>query len=136
MDFRDEIYFLILTVEQEAGWEPFDGQLGVAYVIMNRSRSSKSSVIDTVLRSMQFSCWNTDSPTRMNIDTIPDKVLRDCYKAAVAAFFGLLPDPTKGATHYLNEGVTKKLRNGTLPGWFDETKVTTRIGNHTFLKLE
>jgi len=131
MDFRDEIYFLVFTVVQEAGGEPFEGKLGIAYVVMNRG----GSIIDTVLRGYQFSCWNTESPTRLNIDTIPNEVLMESCKAASAAFFKLVPDPTKGATHYLNEEITKRIRGGTLPGWFDEKKVTARIGRHTFLKL-
>jgi len=54
----------------------------------------------------------------------------------------LLPDPVGGATHYLNEAVTKKIRKGTFPAWaadpndptkIHEAKVTTRIGRHTFL---
>jgi spore germination cell wall hydrolase CwlJ-like protein len=145
MDFRDELYFLFLTVKMEAGGEPYEGQLAVAYSVMNRVKASKSSVIDAVLRSHQFSCWNTDSPTRMNLDTIPDDVMKNCYKAAAAAYFGLVEDPSKGATHYLNEEETRKMRGGTLPGWacknnipspvIDESKVTARIGRHTFLKL-
>ena len=135
MDFRDELYFLFLTVEQEAGQEPYEGQLAVAYVIMNRANFSKASVIDTVLRNMQFSCWNAESPTRMNIDTIPFEVMRSSYKAAAAAYFGLVDDPTRGASHYLNEEMTRKLRGGDLPAWFDEKKITARIGRHTFLKL-
>lgn len=132
MDFRDELYFLSITVLQEAGGESFKGKLGVAYTIMNRG----GSVMDTVLKSYQFSCWNTDSPTRMSIDTTPEDVLRECYKAACAAYFKLNPDPTKGANQFLNEELTKKIRDGSLPGWFDEAKVTARIGKHTFLKLD
>jgi spore germination cell wall hydrolase CwlJ-like protein len=136
MDFRDDLYFLVLTIEQEASSEPYEGQLAVAFVIMNRVRVEKSSVIDIVLKPMQFSSWNSDSPTRMHIDTTPNDAFKSCYKAACAAYFELVPDPSKGASHYLNEEVTRKLRGGTLPGWFDESKVTVRIGNHTFLKLE
>lgn len=131
MNFRDELYFLSITILQEAGGEPFEGKLAVAYTIMNRG----GSVTDTVLRSYQFSCWNTDSPTRITIDTASEEVLRECYKASCGAYFKLVPDPTKGATHYLNEELTRKIRGGNLPGWFDETKVTVRIGKHTFLKL-
>lgn len=142
MDFRDELFFLMWTVVQEGGSEPFDGQLGIAYVIMNRS----ASITDTVFRSYQFSAWNTDSATRMNLDIVPDITLMQCYKATVGAYFKLLPDPTKGATHYLNEELTKKIRGGILPGWacknnipssiIDEEKITARIGKHTFLRLE
>lgn len=123
-------------MEQETGWEPDEGKLAVAYVIMNRANASKSSIMDTVLRNMQFSCWNAESQTRMNLDVIPDHILRACYKAAVAAYFSLADDPSKGASHYLNEEATRKLREGSLPGWFDESKITVRIGRHTFLKLE
>ncbi len=135
MDFRDDLYFLTLTVVQEAGWEPDEGKLAVAYVVMNRAGASRSSVIDTVLRKMQFSCWNADSPTRMNIDTVLDNVLWSCYKAAAAAYFRFSDDPSNGADHYLNEEMTRKQRGGILPGWFDEKKVTARIGRHTFLRI-
>jgi len=131
MDFRDEIFFLVWTVVQEASGEPFEGQLAVAYAILNRG----GSVTDTIFRSYQFSSWNTDSPTRMNLDIISNSALMECYKASVAAYFKLIPDPSKGATHYLNEEVTRKMRGGTLPSWFDESKVTARIGRHTFLRL-
>jgi len=114
----------------EAGGEPYEGKLGVSFAIMNRGQS----VIDTVLRSYQFSAWNTDSPTRQRIDDTPPLAFRECFKAACAAFFGLSPDPTKGATHYLNEEATRRQRGGKLPNWFVETKVTARIGRHTFLK--
>lgn len=136
MDFRDEIFFLVWTVVQEAGGESFEGQLAVAYVILNRSENARSTITDTIFRNYQFSCWNNDSPTRMNLDIIPDITLMQSYKATVAAYFKLLPDPSKGAGHYLNEEITKRARGGSLPGWFDEAKVTARIGKHTFLKLD
>jgi spore germination cell wall hydrolase CwlJ-like protein len=135
MEFRDELYFLALTVEQEAGLEPPEGKLAVAYVILNRSRVSGASVTDTIFRNWQFSCWDTGNPTRMNIDTFPNETFKICYKAACAAYFGLEEDPSKGANHYLNEEMTRKLRGGSLPGWFDEKLVTARIGRHTFLKI-
>lgn len=131
MDFRDELFFLAITVKMEAEGEPYDGKLGVAFVIVNRG----GSLIDTVFRAYQFSSWNTGSPTEQNIDTTPDQILRDCYKAAVSAYFHLVADPIKGATQFLNEEETRRLRGGSLPGWFKEENVTVRIGKHTFLKL-
>jgi len=133
MDFRDELYLTVLTVVMEAGSEPFEGQVAVAYVI---THNRKGSIPDILFRSYQFSCWNTDSATRLNLDIIPEITLMQAYKATVAAYFKLLEDPGKGATHYLNEEMTRRMRGGTLPGWFDEAKVTARIGRHTFLKLE
>ena len=132
MDFRDELYLLAITVAMEAGGEPEAGQLAVAYVIVNRD----GGVSDAIFKPWQFSAWNTDSPARMNLDLVPDATFRQCYRTAGAAYFGLLPDPSGGATHYLNEEATKKARpTGDLPAWFDEAKVTARIGRHTFLRI-
>lgn len=140
MDFRDELYLLTLTIIQEADAEPFGGKVGVGFVIVGRP----GSLSDTVFRNAQFSCWNQGSPTEQNLDTTPDAIFRECYKAACAAYFHLVEDPTKGATNYLNEELTRKLRGGVLPGWardandptkIDVGKVTAKIGKHTFLKL-
>jgi spore germination cell wall hydrolase CwlJ-like protein len=135
MEFRDELYFLAVTIALEAGGEPYEGKLGVAFVIKGRAERVKVSITDTIFKGWQFSAWNTEDPARMNIDSIPSEIFKECYKAAVAAFFHLSEDPSKGASHYLNEEVTRKARGGSLPGWFDESKVTIRIAHHTFLKL-
>jgi spore germination cell wall hydrolase CwlJ-like protein len=132
MDFRDELYFLMVTVAMEASGEPLEGKIAVAFVICGRG----DSTIDSCMRAYQFSSWNTESPTRMNLDVLNEKSMKECYKAACAAYFGLVDDPSKGATHYLNEEMIRKSRGGKLPGWFDEKKVTARIGNHTFLRLK
>lgn len=44
-------------------------------------------------------------------------------------------DPTHGADHYLNVPLVKKWRNGSLPRWANEEKITAVIGDHTFYKL-
>ena len=46
-----------------------------------------------------------------------------------------LLDPTRGADHYLNVPLVRKWRNGKLPRWANETKITTVIGDHTFYRL-
>ncbi len=102
---------------------------------MNRVKTSGLSLTDVVFKSMQFSCWNADSPTRLRLDTLTIETLKDAYKYACIAYFGLGIDPSRGATHYLNEAVTRTLRGGSLPGWFEEEKVTVRLGDHTFLKI-
>lgn len=134
-DLRDEIYFLTITLVMEAGGEPYEGILAVAYVISNRAKTSKASIIDTVLRAFQFSAWNTESGTRLNLDTIARETFFQCYKAACSGYFTLSDDPSKGATHYLNEELTRKIRGGNLPGWADPNKITAKIGNHTFYKV-
>lgn len=139
----DDILWTALTVWQEASGEPYEGKLAVAYVIFRRAGSG--SVSDAVLKPWQFSAWNTDSPTRSRLDSI-DPGSRDwleCYRAAVSAAFGFEADPSKGANFYLNVEATRQIRGGTLPKWaadpkdptqIDESKVTAKIGRHTFLK--
>lgn len=126
LEFRDRLHLMALTIAMEAGGEPYLGKLAVACVIQHRP----GSVTDVIFAPLQFSAWNTKSPTRMNLDTLDIDTYRECYKAACAAFFDLSDDPTNGATHYLNpDGVSA------LPDWYDESKVTARINHHVFLKL-
>ncbi len=133
----DHLTLLALTIWGEARSEPDDGKLAVAWACMNRAALSGKPVGAEVLKKLQFSFWNSDDPSRPTIASIDASgaIWVSCYKAACAAYFSLLTDPTNGATHYLNEAVTKALRGGSLPDWFDEAKVTKRIGRHTFLRL-
>ena|SRR5215831_16717990 len=119
-----------LTVAMEAAGESYQGQLGVAYVICNRADEGGYSLTDVCLKPYQFSCWNNDAPTRMNIDQMPEKTMGSCFKAMLDAYYELVPDPTHGANHYLNLAVCNPP-----PSWYDPAKVTATIGSHTFLKL-
>ena len=129
MTAEQEVYWLTCTVWMEAQGEPFEGQLAVAHVIMNRKGSG--SIIDTILRKLQFSAWNTDSAVRLRLDDAEnDEMWTPCYKASCAAYFDLLPDPTNGATHYLNPD---KLPS--LPSWYNKNLVVATFGGHEFLKI-
>jgi len=119
-----------LTVAQEAAGESYEGKVGVAYVICNRANEKNRSLSDICLQPYQFSCWLTDSVTRMNIDQIPDKTMAECFKSMLDAYYKLVPDPTHGADHYLNLAVCNPP-----PSWYDPDAVTATIGNHTFLKV-
>lgn len=139
----DDITFCGSAVYLEAGGEPFVGKLGVAYVICRRDDANPNDpgLDDVLLKPWQFSAFNTEHAPRARLQNVmiarpPSLAWWDSMKAAAAAIFELLPDPTGGATHYLNEAVTRQIRkDGTLPPWFDEAKVTARIARHTFLKL-
>lgn len=120
-----------MTVLQEAEGESYEGKLAVAFAIVNRGEN----VIATVFRPWQFSCWNTDSPTRKRLgQTIYANTTAwiESLRAMDAALSRSVSDPTNGATHYLNEK-SVQLTTGKMPSWFKEEKVTKRIGNHTFL---
>src|SRR5215471_9766039 len=126
----DQITVTALTVAMEAAGESYEGKLGVAYVISNRARNDNKSLSDICLQPYQFSCWNTDSPTRTNLDQIEEETMAECLKAVLDAWYELVDDPTNGADHYLNLAVCDPP-----PSWYDPDAVTATIGNHTFLQV-
>lgn len=131
MRLEDEIHWIALTVLQEAANQSFSGKLAVAFVIVNRAKKNKISCIDTVLQSYQFSCWNSDSPTKKMIANAENNsAWFECHQAASAAFYDLLKDPSNGATHYLNPRRVPKF-----PAWYSKEKIVAVIDDHEFLKL-
>jgi len=134
----DDLTLIAATVLMEAGNQSFEGKVAVAWVIMNRDAWSQSpGVDDVILAPWQFSAWNTDNRARASLqDTMRNQpaLWSECMKAAAAALWAFVPDPTHGAVMYLNPVVTRKLRGGTLPDWYDAAKVTAVIGDHEFLR--
>ena len=132
----DSLQWLASTVYMEAEGEAYEGKRAVAFVIMNRCRKKGISVSDAILQAWQFSAWNTDSPTRMKLDSIGrnDPVWLDCVRASTEAIFQSVPDPIEGRTLYINEKLVMQ-QTGSLPSWWklageiDPGKV---IGGHTF----
>jgi hypothetical protein len=106
-----------LTVAMEAGGEPRKGKLAVAWVLQNRVHAG-ISMTDVILKPWQFSAWNTDSPTRLNIDQLDADLLAECMSCVLAATHRLEPDPTNGAYFYLNKQVVIHA-NGALPDWWN-----------------
>ena len=130
----NELFLLTATVAMEAEGEPYIGKLAVAYVIMNRVNHRNKSVSDVVLDPYDFSAWNTKGGRQMMLDEINGFYWEESEKAAASAYYGIEKDPTLGADHYLNVGLTRKLRGGSLPTWLIAMKRTTKIGQHTFYK--
>ena len=128
-----DIVIATLTVAMEAGGEPHRGKLAVAYVLVNRVKVGRS-MSDVILDPWDFSCWNTDSPTRMNLDKIDDALYGECLSCVLAASYGLEPDPTGGAYFYLNKTVVTS-GGKPLPGWWFSDAVAASeitIGAHSF----
>lgn len=136
LSIYDQLLFAVCTVAMEAEGEPYAGKLAVAYSIFNRARNRGQSVPDTVFQAWQYSAWNTDSPTRHRLDDIDPGIWATCWNAVAAVYFNLAADPTGGAEHYLNEELTRKMRGGNLPSWWDklDSKSEVKIGKHTFRK--
>ena len=122
----------IATIWQEAAGEPYEGKLAVAAVIRNRMKrkyQSDGTVEDTVLRSFQFSGWNTGQGSlRQRSARLDDQdpVVQDCAKAWKESE---LIDPTHGAVLYFAPKSVKEA-----PYWASANGVqlATVIHHHQF----
>ena len=122
------------TLYGEARGEPRDGKVAVAWVIRNRMADERwpDYASEVCLQRFQFSVWwfaggNLDATMRQ-CDAAVDEFVAIFHAVMVDA----IPDPTSGANHYLTEAVA---RSANRPTWFTWQKVTTKRGNHIFLKL-
>ena len=113
---------LVRLVAAEAGGEPYDGQVAVAAVVLNRMRSYKfpNTVRGVVYQENQFS----SVPKLPNIE--PSE---SCRRAVVEALNGI--DPSNGALYFYNPKTSSK--EGLKFFNSANLKVTARIGDHVFL---
>lgn len=130
MTERDR-WWLTATVWMEARGESRQGKLAVAYVLLNRLHSGKwgERAGEVCLANKQFSCWNSDSPTRKALactdELTPSWI--DSAEAVRIAVAGEKPDPTGGALHYYNPDVVQ-------PKWDDHSRPRVVIGHHVFVR--
>jgi spore germination cell wall hydrolase CwlJ-like protein len=122
------------TVLLEAAGEPFQGKLGVAFVIVNRMKTRHQSAHEVCWARWQFSCW-LDPLERIarKFENETAKTWGECDLAAEMALNNMTIDPTMGATHYLNKEVTIQ-QAGKLPGWLTSMKWLVKIGQHDFYR--
>ena len=129
-NFEDRDY-LIRTVAFEAPNEPAIGEAAVAHVVLNRKKSGRwgHEIKRIVTQPWQFEPWMT---RRRDIENLSpdDPRYRKAARIADAVLDGDIPDPTSGATHFLNETNVRQRRGGSLPRWAQEEGLV--IGRHTF----
>lgn len=79
----EDLEVFALVVAAEAYWEPYDGKLAVANVILNRLLQGKygDTIYDVVTAPKQFDGYR-------HIDKYRDRDLTDCYKACREALSG------------------------------------------------
>ena len=113
---------LVRLVAAEAGGEPYNGQVAVAAVVLNRMASYKfpNTVRGVVYQQNQFS----------SVPKLPYiQPGESCRRAVVDALNGI--DPSKGALYFYNPKTSseggKRFFNSA------DLEVTARIGNHVFL---
>jgi spore germination cell wall hydrolase CwlJ-like protein len=123
--------YLIRTIAFEAAHEPALGKAAVAHVILNRKKSGGwgRTVKEIVTQPWQFEPWMT---RRNEIEQlVPDDLrYKKAARIADAVLEGDVPDPTAGATHFLNATIVRQRRGGSLPSWARGEGLV--IGRHTF----
>jgi len=123
--------FLIRTIVFEGSGETEIGKVAIAYVVVNRKTSGRwgDSIEDVVTSPWQFEPWMTRRKAMKKLNT-NDPRYRDAARIADAVLMGAVPDPTAGATHFLNPVIVRKRRGGTLPAW--ASGKGQPIGRHVF----
>jgi spore germination cell wall hydrolase CwlJ-like protein len=127
-DGRD---YLIRTLVFEASGETEIGKVAVAHVILNRKRSGRwgHKIEDVVTSPWQFEPWMTRKSEIEGLSRSDPRYV-DAAEIADGVLAGYIPDPTAGATHFLNPVIVRKRRGGSLPSWADSDGQP--IGRHVF----
>lgn len=91
----EELYLLACIIEWEAGWEPYEGKLAVANVVLNRVRSTKfkqNNITDVIYAPGQFTGvldGNGNISERFGNLLANGPTHDDCYTAAAEALAGI-----------------------------------------------
>ena len=127
--------YLIRTIAFEASGESEEGKAAVAHVILNRKRIGRwgDSVKDVVTHPWQFEPWMTKR-REMERLSLADPRYRSAARIVDAVLKGETPDPTAGATHFLNPTIVRARRGGSLPAW--ARGGGQPVGMHTFYSPE
>jgi N-acetylmuramoyl-L-alanine amidase len=115
----DETYLLARTVYAESRGEPYEGQVAVAAVVLNRTRnpSFPDSIAGVVYQKDAFTAVNDGQ-----INLTPNN---DAMRAAKDAMNGW--DPSYGAIYYYNPQTA-------IDRWIFSRPVHCQIGKHVFAK--
>ncbi|KXS42401.1 MAG: cell wall hydrolase SleB [Candidatus Frackibacter sp. T328-2] len=117
---NSELRMLAKVIYAEARGEPYEGQVAVGAVVLNRVEHSgfPNTIRGVVYQKEQFT-----SVKNGQINLKPNKT---AYKAAREALNGR--DPSKGAIYFYNPKKAKTL------WWLSTRETTVKIANHTFAK--
>jgi hypothetical protein len=118
-----DIYLLAKLITAESGDEPYDGQVAVGAVVLNRTRSGE---FPTTIREVIYQPGQFSSLPKLPTITPSDS----CIKAAQDALNGV--DPSRGALYFYNPATSSP--EGLRFFATANLRVTVRIGNHVFLK--
>lgn len=130
-----DIHCLAVMVYGEARGENFYGKAGVAWVAYNRYQNTYSeNMCDIVTETKQFQALNNyiyyNAAITEVVPTKPESLeWIESKKVAELVYNEVIPDPTKGSTHFVNPN--KLVRK---PNWLKKLTKKMVIENHTFYK--
>ena len=115
----DEMVELLARLINGEAREPYEGQVAVGAVILNRVKSPKfpNTIAGVIYQNNQFSCVKDG---QFDVEIEENSTV---YKAAQEAMNG--SDPTNGALYFYNPRKTKSK-------WLFSLETTTVIGKHNF----
>lgn len=116
---QSDYQLIARIISAEARGEPYEGQVAVGAVILNRieSPSFPDTVPGVVYQPGAFSCVNNGQFSQPVADS--------CFRAAQDALNGW--DPTNGSIYYYNPVTAQS-------AWIRQRPILLRIGNHVFCK--
>lgn len=133
---------LATTIYGEARSESEQGQIAVAYTLLNRAKNK--TICDVALAPKQYSIFNNNPALRSvatSLHLLPEqknnidqKSWEMAVRVAKIVIYGLTPDPTNGATHYIADKVMK-VKNYRYPKWSKQYQLMATIQNHKFYKV-
>ena len=133
---RAEVSEVVLqTIAMESADQPFEGQVAVAQVILNRARRANISPESVVLRPKQFSCWNSPKWARRWLGAhYTPKARRGALNAYRKAMLVDMTNTSSGLTKNYN-GVTMYHTVDCKPKWdFSKLERLGQIGAHIFYR--
>lgn len=114
---NDEIYLLARLIYSEAKGEPFEGQVAVGAVVMNRV---KSPLFPDTISDVIFELWQFEPVLNGAIWQYPNSVAIQAARYAVNGW-----DPTGGALYFFNP-------DKVYAPFFAGLRYLCRIGGHEF----
>ena len=139
MSKENDILLMAKTIVGEGRGEPFEGKLGIAYVIMNRLHYKGwfgSTIPQVISKPSQFSCWNKNDVNR-KIASDPEKyvdndIWEECKVAARLVYEERIADTTGGATHYMSNIRFMHISKAYTEHWVFNMIPVKVIGEHIF----
>ena len=115
--YDDELYLLASVIYGEGRGEPYEGQVAIGAVVLNRveSETFPNSIYEVVYQNGAFSAVN-DGQIYLGVDENAINAAKDALNGA---------DPTGGALYYWNPATATSQ-------WIWSIPVETAIGRHVF----